>query len=139
MLLLSETRSPDNKLISSMTNYVNNKNFRIDIKGDEANQSMIYNSATGVYWVFDHNQKTYRELTKADIIKAKKQMEAQLKNVPPQQRAMMEKMMQGKMGGDLATPQITYNKTGTKKAGKWNCTVYSVIMNGNKISELYTV
>jgi hypothetical protein len=91
--------------------------------------------------------KTYMEITKADLEQVKKQMDAmmaQMQNVPPAQRAMIEQMMQGRgmpgMSDLLATgPKVQYRQTGSDKVGQWTCTKYEGTVGGQKTTEVCTV
>src|SRR6185436_2272288 len=65
-------------------------------------QTMIFDGTAQVMRSVDDEAKTYSELTKADVDKlggqmsgAMAQMEAQMKNMPPEARARMEEMMKG--------------------------------------------
>ena len=69
---------------------------------ETAGQSVIFRADKQVMWVLQPHEKSYMELTKEQAKKTADMIEEQMKNVPPEQRAMIEKMMKGKMGGDAA-------------------------------------
>ena len=112
-------------------------------------QTIIFDGAKQVMWIVNYDKKTYSELTKADLDRmggqmagAMAQMQDQLKNMPPEQRAMVEKMMQGRgMTGMGAPPppKATYRPSGTDKVGKWTCSRFDGYQNGQKTSEVCTV
>ena len=63
-------------------------------------QQMIYDNQSDNMTIVDHSNQTYMVLDAATMDQfkqqmemVKKQMQAQLANVPPEQRAMMQKMM----------------------------------------------
>jgi hypothetical protein len=72
---------------------------------------------------------------------AMSQMQAQMANLPPAQRAQIEALMKGRgMPGAAAVAQKTeYRKAGTDKAGKWTCNKYEGFQNNEKTSEVCTV
>jgi hypothetical protein len=71
---------------------------------------------------------------------ARKQMQAAMANMPPERRAMMEKMM-GQMGGAGAAgdqgPKRVLKKTGrTETVAGIKCTVWEASVGTNKVEEL---
>ena len=64
-----------------------------------------------------------------------KQLKQQLASMPPEQRAMMEKMMKNQLGKS-GRPKVTFKKGKTGvKVGKWRCALFLVYKKGKKISE----
>ena len=66
------------------------------------------------------------------------QMEAAMKNMPPEQRAAMEKMMKGKMPSaqPAAPAPITYTAKGSATANGFSCTKYDGERGGSKVAEV---
>ena len=84
---------------------VDGNRMRTDSRGKDS-ATMIFLGDTDEMYVIDHKEKTYMVLDRATVERlgnqmsdAMKQMEEALKNVPPEQREMMERMMKGKMKG----------------------------------------
>jgi hypothetical protein len=111
-------------------------------------RSVIFDGAKQVLWMLDVDKKTYYEMTKADVDRVGAQMQgalaqiqAQLANLPPAQRAQIEAMMKGRGLPGVAAPgpQTEYRKAGTAKVGKWTCDNYEGFQNNQKNSELCTV
>jgi hypothetical protein len=109
---------------------------------------VIFDGAAGVLRSIDEQAKTYTEITKADVERmsaqmsgAMAQMQQQLQNLPPEQRARVEAMMQGGRGmiGAMAGPPPEYKKVGADTVGKWRCDKYEGTKNGEKASEICTV
>jgi hypothetical protein len=109
-------------------------------------RTVIFDGAKQVLWVIDDAKKSYSELTKADAERMASQMagamarlQEQLKGMPPDARAQMEKMMQGRgmPGGGPAV--VEYRKVGTDKVGSWTCTKYEGLVDGKKTTELCSV
>jgi hypothetical protein len=122
--------------------------MRAEVGGADVKRVIIFDGAKQVMWMLDVDKKTYNEMTKADadrmggqVQDALAQVQAQLANMPPAQRAQIEAMMKGRgmpaAGG--AAPKPEYRKTGTDKVGKWTCDKYEGFENNQKTSELCTV
>lgn len=101
----------------------------------------IYRGDKGLFWMVEGKEKTYTEMTKAQIDGMAAQMEAamkkmkeQLAQLPPEQREMIEKNMKGMMPGAQSAP--VYRKLGTDKAGAWSCDKYESSLDGVKRAEL---
>ena len=95
--------------------------------------------------MLEKGRNEYREMTEADIQQlsqqlngAMAQMQEALKNVPPAQRAQMEAMMKGRMGGAAAAAPaaITYTAKGSATVNGFKCTNYEGTREGQKISEI---
>ena len=111
--------------------------------------AVIYDAAKQSVLLVDDAKRTYTEMNKADLDRLAgqvndmmSQMQAAMANMPPAQRAQMEAMMRGRMGGMAAAaapPKITYTKIGTDKVGKWTCDKYEGKQDGQHASEICTV
>jgi hypothetical protein len=110
-------------------------------------QIVIFDGQKQVLYIVDAAKKSYFEMTKADLDRLQAQMQgmmaqmqAALEKMPPAQRAQMEALMKGRMGGIAATaPKIESKRVGTDKVGRWTCDKYEVLMNGEKTSDVCTV
>jgi len=125
------------------------------------NGMMRMNHGTGAtiikgtnFIMIDDKRKEYREMTKEDMKKmadqagaAMKRMQEQMKNMKPEQRAMMEKMMGNKIPGGMGAaggsdkPDVweakNLNKTGNVEGR--TCTVWTMSRNGALFEELCVV
>lgn len=113
--------------------YVDKGKARMETSTSPEN-SYIYRADKGVIWLVDGRAKTYTEVTEKDIeamANTMKRMQEQLASLPPEQRAMMEKMMPG-MG---AAPKMTFRKGATGKAGAYACTNYEMFRDGRKFAD----
>jgi hypothetical protein len=123
--------------------------MRADVQANGGKQTMVFDGVRQVMLMINDEKKTYSEITKADIDKlgaqmsdAMAQMQASMAKLPPEQRAQMEKMMAGRMGGAGAAATATkteYKKMGSDKVGKWTCDKWEGSQNGQKTVELCTV
>src|SRR5262245_45963489 len=86
-------------------------------------QAVIFDGGKQVMWMINDAKKSYYEMTKADVDRlgaqmndAMAQMQAQMANLPPAQRAQIEAMMRGR-GMPAAAPPVKpeYRKIGTDK------------------------
>jgi hypothetical protein len=110
----------------------------------------IFDGTRQVIWMVNYDKMSYTEMTKADVDRmagqanaAMAQLDEQLKNMPPAQRAQMEAMMRGRGGrgiGAAASPARTqYRKTGTDMVGRWTCDKYEGSQNNQKTTDICTV
>lgn len=94
--------------------------------------------------MLDKARNTYQEIDQQTMNQMGQQMQSamsmmqeQMKNMPAEQRAMMEKMMQGKMGGGGAPPvATTYTSTGSATVNGFACTKYEGKRGAEKVSEM---
>jgi hypothetical protein len=136
-LVQSETR--DGKVTTTLTQMDNSH-----IRTETGNGIFIFDGDAQVMRMVNMEKKSYTEITKADMQKMSKQMSdamEQMKNMPPAQRAMMEKMMAGRgmPGAGPAAAPIAYKATGSDKAGQWACAKYDGMRAADKVVELCTV
>ena len=90
----------------------------------------------------DPAAKTYRVIDQATIEQlsggmadARKQMEARMATMTPEQRAQIEKMM-GRAGGGAPAKRVLKNTGRTESAGGISCTVWEATVDGRKEEEL---
>lgn len=141
----------EEKKTSEMVMYVDASRLRVDTRAGGADMSMILlvagddyqlimlNRKENQYQVMD--RKTAAQIDEA-VSAAMAQMEAQLKQLPPEQRAMVEKMMGQKLGGaakPAEPPALSYRAAGTGTAGDRPCKKYEVFQGQEKVSELCAV
>ena len=112
----------------------------------------IFDGTKQVALMVDMNKKTYTELTKSDAERvgqqanaAMAQAQAQIANLPPEQRAIVEQMMRGRGGLPGGAPQaqpaakVQYRPAGSDKVGQWTCTKYEGYTGAQKTEEVCTV
>jgi hypothetical protein len=127
----------DNRRMQA-TMYLQSDKMRVETttaRGEEA--TMIFNQARQVLWMIEPAHKRYYEITAADIRQLEqqmKQMEAALAQVPAEQREMMKKMMAQRMGEPVETE---VRATGREQVGSYTCTVYEVLVNGQRNQDVW--
>jgi hypothetical protein len=101
--------------------------MRTEIAGQNGtSQVVIFDGTKQVLYMIDPAAKTYSEMTKADVDAAgaqmgdaMAQMQKALEGMPPAQRAQMEAMMKGRLGGlpgaGGAALKTEYRRGGTSK------------------------
>ncbi len=129
--------------------YAQSEMVRIDRVGGNngAQMSMIFRD--DIFLMINHNDKTYAVIDDAmleqigsRISSAMQQMEAQLAQIPPEQRAMVEKMMQGQMQGMLpqqdaaSTPRLRVERGESSEWKSYPCVKYSVYTGEVKSEEI---
>ena len=100
----------------------------------------------GRFYFLDDKKKTYQEMDKAQIQAAGQQvnammsqMQEKMKNMSPEQRAMMEKMMGGAMPGAASGKAASYDAVDTGKGATVEgrkCRVWQILRNKKPIEEL---
>ena len=107
---------------------------------------MIYKPATKEMIAIDHGAQEYYVIDQAmmdqmavQVSDAMRQMQEALAAMPPEQRALAEQMMQGRMPQPQAAPQpkATLSKTGEGDTiAGFDCDYYDVTQDGRKFREL---
>lgn len=109
----------------------------------EPGQFIYYDHTKRTAYIVDTEKKTSFEMNEtrakqvgAQLAEAQRMMEAKLKEMPPDQRAMVEKMMK-EQGGGLPPPggrtPLKFAKTGSDKVGVWPCDRYAASGDGRKV------
>jgi hypothetical protein len=116
---------------------------RAEVRDQGQQMAVIYDSGAQVMRLLDLRNRTYKEMTQKDMQQiggALAQVQEQLKNLPPEQRKMMEEMMKGRGGmpgmPGAAPARITYKRTGSSKVGQWACTTYDGFRGSEKVAEI---
>lgn len=146
-VLIAQKMTNGDKVITHQTQ-IEKTRMRSETDQNGRKMIMVFDGAAGVLRTIDEQNKTYTEMTRADVERmstqmqgAMEQMRAQLDKLPPEQRARVEAMMQGGRGmvGAMVGPPPEYTKVGTDTVGKWRCDKYEGTKNGEKSSEICTV
>jgi hypothetical protein len=90
-------------------------------------------------WFVDHEQKKIQKIDKEGMAALSTQLEAimeQMAQLPPEQRAMMEKMMKGKMPGMSPPPEQRLEKGGGEQVGPYACTLHTLYSDDQKVSDV---
>jgi hypothetical protein len=122
--------------------------IRVESRSSGDEMAFVFDGPTQTARMINITRKSYTELTKADMERVRTQMEGamaqmqqQLQNMPPEQRAMVEQMMRGRgmPGMAAAAPKVEYKQAGSGKVGEWACATYEGTVNGQKTTEVCTV
>ena len=135
--------------------FVDSDRVRIETGGEMGHSVMIFRGDKQTMWIIAPDKQSYQELTKEQIDRfgeqmggrmadMRKQMEEQLKNMPPERRAMVEKMMKSRMGGmPMAAPPTSKTEYSLVASGQqinqWTCDKYEGVRDGEKRREIWTV
>jgi hypothetical protein len=109
------------------------------------NGGLVFRGDKQILWILNAKEKSYTEMTEADakalsekVSQAMTQVQEAMKNVPPEQREMVEKMMKGK----LDVPQEvkrTVKPTGeVKEINGFRCTGYTATRSDGSSAEVWT-
>lgn len=141
------TRDMSGQELDRMTFYTESDRSRMDQSGADGSFSVIFLDDEFLY--LDHAQRNYMVMDEAmlegigaQVSEAMKQMEAQLANLPPEQRAMVEQMMSEQMRGEAMTmdiPVLEIRKLGSDRWQSYDCTLAEMLEDGMKIQEICSV
>jgi hypothetical protein len=145
IVIKSTEKSKKMNMDMTTTMYVEKDRLRMEMSGTGENQIIIFRGDKNLFWVVNKDKKSYAEMTQDDMKKLKakmeemqKMMEEQMKNLPPEQRKMMEQMMPGSMAKAKVVKSEYKKKASGQKVGKWICDQYDVFKDGKKSSEMWT-
>jgi len=124
--------------------------IRAESHDNGTTQVFLFDATKQTALIIDMNKKSYTEITKADAERLRQQMDsamgqmqAQLANLPPEQRQIVEQMMRARGGLPGANaqqaPKIQYRAAGSDKVGQWTCTKYEGFVGQQKTAEVCTV
>src|SRR5687768_15170132 len=108
------------------------KHVRTEVPTNGESTAFVYDGSADVIRMINFSRKSYMEMSRAEMQQMQQQitgalakMEAQLKNMPPEQRKMLEDMMKGRGGMPGAAPtapqaaRVVFKAAGTDKVGQW--------------------
>jgi len=142
------TTDASGQIIEAMKVYAQSGKIRMDGVGQPADEQMSMIFLGEEFLVLDHANQTYIVVDAAMIAEvgskmevAMQKMEAQLANMPPEQRAMVEEMMQGQMQGLMGAQSEKRIPPRVEQigAGQWEskpCTQYAVYKGAEKTQEI---
>ncbi len=130
------------------TNQMQMDKNHVRADSNSSGQAFIFDGTSQVMRMLNLEKKTYVEMTKADVEKmgqqvnaAMAQMQEQMKNLPPEQRALVEQMMRargGLRGGPSPAQEVRveYKPAGSDKVGQWSCAKYEGFRASEKVAEV---
>ena len=127
------------------TLYVEGTMLRMDPHVSSKNQNMSMIFRDDAMWILDHDKRRCQTIDKegvaslgAQLGEAMKGLEAQMAQLPPEQRAMMEKMMKGKMPDGMGqdAPPRRVEKGALETVGAYRCTVHTLYSGDEKVWEV---
>ena len=145
VVIESETKSADQDKDARKTTMWIEKDR---IRAESGSGGFIFRGDKQVLWVLQEKDGKYMELTNEQIQKmgtqmsdAMAQMQESMKDLPPEQRKMMEQMMAGKIpaGGEQKKPEPrTFKKTGKSETiNGYPCVSYDGVRGEKREEELW--
>lgn len=107
VLMVERTESAGgDRAVTTSTIRVDQDRVRVDASDARRQHVFIYRADTETMYMINPREKSYHQMTKQDLervmgqfggqmAQTRKMMEEQLKNVPPEQRQIVEQMMKG--------------------------------------------
>src|SRR5690606_1337793 len=102
--------------------------LRLDLTTGSENHRFLYSQKQDAIYLLQPEAKAYSEITRGDLQAMSKRLDAamekmreQMKNLPPEQREMVEKMMGAAVPepGLAAEAPPEFKKVGSEKIGSW--------------------
>ena len=142
-----DTTDATGAVTESVKLYAQSGKIRMENVGDTSGQEMSMIFVGQEFIVVDHNAKTYILMDEAMVQEmgvkvnaAMEQMRAQLADMPPEQRAMVEQMMQGQMsevmGSAAEAIPTRVEQTGSGSWQSGSCTEYDVFEGDEKTQQI---
>lgn len=155
VLIVEKTENIQGGELSTSKVFINPDSLRAESTSSTGQQSIfLYRADTQSIYLINTRERNYQQMTRQEMeeifgllgdqmAQMRQVMEEQMKDMPPQQREMFEKMMKGKMGGpsgsEAPAAQITYRRVGTgEPVGQWTTDRYEAFLNNAKVQELWT-
>ena len=141
------TKDPSGNVNESVKLYAQDGKIRMENQGGSSSQEMSMIFLGQEFIVVDHNEKSYIIMDEAMVQEmgvkvnaAMQQMQEQLASMPPEQRAMMEQMLEQQMGAmmDVAeeAPPMRVEETGSGSWASGDCTEYAVFTGDAKTQDI---
>lgn len=126
--------------------FIKDNRMKMDFysNGDSPENSMIYRGDKNLMIFVDHGDNSYMVMDKETMQKlsnkldnAMAQFEDAMKNVPPEQREMMKKMMKDKMPdmGNTNYVEPVLKQSGKASVNGYSCTKYDVYKGKEKVRQ----
>ncbi|MGI9220158.1 MAG: DUF4412 domain-containing protein [Woeseiaceae bacterium] len=141
------TKDTAGEMTESVTLYAQDGRIRMEDIGNSSGQEMSMIFVGQEFIVVDHSDKSYIIMDEAMVAEmgakvndAMAQIRAQLADMPPEQRAMMEQMLEQQMGAmmDTAAESIPtrIEETGSGNWQSGDCTEYAVFVGDTKAQDI---
>lgn len=117
------------------------------LRVEEGAEVIIYRRDKNLLWNLNAKERSYAEVTEADLRNvgqtmqgAMQQLKDQMKDMSPEERQFMERMMGDSAKAALertAPAKVAYRKLASgQKVGKWTCDRYEMTLDGKKEGEM---
>ncbi|MFQ5817906.1 MAG: DUF4412 domain-containing protein [Terriglobia bacterium] len=143
VVIEQEAKNTETGEVVRMVSYVEPGRLRMEAQGSAGTLITIFRADRQVVWTIQPAEKSYQEITQADVdrmagqlAEMRKRQEAMLKDLPPEQRAMVEQMMKQQMGGTRPL-DVRVNRLGAESVGKFTTTKYEILTDGERTAELW--
>ena len=142
-----DTKDATGAVTESVKLYAQSGKIRMQDIGDASGKDMSMIFVGQEFIVVDHDDKSYIVMDEAMVQEmgvkvnaAMEQMRAQLADMPPEQRAMVEQMMQGQMAGMMGAEEESIpTRVEEMGSGSWQsrpCTEYAVFEGDQKTQQI---
>ena len=138
-LVLVEQQTRDGKATASQIQ-LDKTHIRAESRASGENMAFVFDENGQTLRVINFDQKTYIEMDgvlKQQMQEQLAQIQEQLKQLPPDQRAVIEQAMRGRGGvPGLQPAKLEYRQAGSDKVGNWACTKYEGYQGPQKVMDV---
>jgi hypothetical protein len=146
VLFVMEQKEMDPQSVGQIKGKVKDNSLRMDFyeNGTELEGSMVFRGDKNEMIMINHDDKTYMIMDEAamnllatQLEQAMSQMEAAMKDMPPDQQEKMKEMMKQKMPGAGSGQYVepVLKKAGEGKVNGVSCTKYDVFKGSEKVRQ----
>lgn len=143
--IVSENTDLATKKVTTDTILLDANRMRLDFDNGRAMMFLTDGGRNRIV-ILDKDKKQYQEIDEQTMQQMAQQMsgvtaqmDAAMKNMTPEQRAMMEKMMKGKIpqaAAPAAAPKTVYTAKGSGSVNGFSCTKYEGMRGAEKVADL---
>jgi hypothetical protein len=144
VMVMRQTAGPQTTNIETQ---MDRNHVRAEVQANGETTAFVFDAQADVIRMIIPSRKSYVEMSRAEMQQMQQQiagalakMEAQLKNMPPEQRKMIEDVLKGRgampAGARPAAPRTTFKAAGTDTVGRWPCTKYDGYIGAAKVTEV---
>jgi hypothetical protein len=141
------TRDASGATVESVTLYAQDGKIRMEDIGDSSGKEMSMIFVGQEFIVIDHSDQSYIVMDEAMVAEmgakvndAMEQIRAQLADMPPEERAVIEQMMTGQMGAMMDSAEESLptrvEETGSGSWQSGDCTQYAVYVGDEKTQDI---
>lgn len=141
VVIHQESKGAGSDEVVRIVTYLEPGRLRMEVESAAGSTLTIFRADRKVVWTIQPADKTYQEMTEADVEKLARQIEAlrgeqleMIKKLPPEERAAAEEML--KQMGSSPAP-VSVKRLGPESLGPFSTTKYEIYSAGERTGEVW--